>query len=50
MLKNNLNELGHNLGLPHCPNKKCFMQDGAESIKTVDKVNFNLCEKCKSQI
>jgi archaemetzincin len=45
-----LHELGHNMGLPHCPNKKCFMQDAAETIKTVDRVNFFLCEDCKSKI
>lgn len=45
-----LHELGHNFGLPHCANKNCFMQDGAESIKTVDKVNFNLCNSCKYKL
>lgn len=41
-----MHELGHNLGLPHCPNKNCFMQDAAETIKTIDSVELNLCEKC----
>lgn len=45
-----LHELGHNFGLPHCPNKNCFMQDGAETIKTVDKVDFNLCNSCQKLI
>ncbi len=29
-------EIGHNFGLPHCPNTDCIMQDAAETIKTID--------------
>jgi len=43
-------ELGHNFGLPHCPDKSCIMQDAAETIKTVDNVNLNLCQSCKKKI
>lgn len=43
-------ELGHNFGLPHCPNKTCIMQDAAETIKTIDGVDLNLCESCKKKI
>lgn len=43
-------EVGHCLGLPHCNNKKCLMRDAAESVKTVDKVAFDLCSSCKKQI
>lgn len=45
-----MHELGHNLGLPHCPNKSCFMQDAAETIKTIDRVELNLCQNCLNQI
>ncbi len=45
-----LHELGHNLGLPHCKNEQCFMRDAAETIKTVDQVELNLCDKCFSKI
>lgn len=45
-----LHEFGHNLGLPHCPNLDCFMQDAAETIKTIDRVDFNLCQDCRKQI
>lgn len=45
-----MHELGHNLGLKHCPNKNCFMQDAAETIKTIDKVKLNLCQDCSKQI
>ncbi len=43
-------EVGHNLGLPHCPNKECIMQDAAETIKTVDNVELHLCDACKKKI
>lgn len=45
-----LHELGHNIGLHHCDNKNCFMTDAAESISTIDQVELNLCENCKSII
>lgn len=45
-----LHELGHNLGLKHCPNKVCFMRDAAEKLNTIDEVKLNLCSACKSKI
>ena len=45
-----LHELGHNLGLPHCENKHCFMRDATETIKTIDEVELNLCEKCFNKV
>jgi archaemetzincin len=44
-----LHELGHNLGLPHCPNN-CVMADAAETIKTVDSVPMELCKQCKAKV
>lgn len=43
-------ELGHNLGLPHCPDPKCFMADAAETVKTVDVVEESLCAACLAKI
>ncbi len=45
-----LHELGHNLGLPHCPSENCFMRDAAETIKTIDAVTLNLCNNCKDDL
>jgi archaemetzincin len=45
-----VHEIGHNLGLPHCTDKQCVMTDAAESIKTIDLVKGNLCEKCKNKL
>jgi archaemetzincin len=45
-----VHEFGHNLGLPHCPNKTCVMTDAVESVKTIDNAKLALCEKCKVQL
>ena len=45
-----VHEFGHNLGLPHCEDKKCVMTDAVESVKTIDNANLALCEKCKSKL
>ncbi len=43
-------EIGHTLGLPHCPNNHCLMNDANESIKTIDKSTGVLCDDCKKDI
>lgn len=43
-------EVGHNLGLSHCPDKTCIMQDAAESITTIDRAGPFLCKGCKTKI
>ncbi|MBR9861302.1 hypothetical protein GYB22_11255 [bacterium] len=43
-------ELGHNMGLPHCEIKGCVMQDAAETIKTIDRVNVEFCSSCKIKV
>lgn len=45
-----LHELGHEFGLPHCPDKKCFMTDAVESIQTIDNARLDLCATCKRKI
>ncbi|UOX33416.1 matrixin family metalloprotease [Flavobacterium sediminilitoris] len=45
-----VHEFGHNLGLPHCSNKKCVMTDAVESIKTIDNTKLTLCEVCFNRI
>lgn len=45
-----LHEIGHNLGLKHCPDKSCLMTDAVESIRTVDAAKETLCDKCRAQI
>jgi len=43
-----IHEFGHNLGLPHCPNKHCVMTSAAEKISTIDNEKLELCSKCKT--
>lgn len=45
-----IHEFGHNLGLPHCPDKNCVMTDAAESIKTIDGCQALLCSSCKDKV
>lgn len=45
-----IHELGHNMGLPHCPNTHCIMNDANESIKTVDNSADNYCDECNKRI
>lgn len=45
-----IHELGHNMGLEHCKNKKCVMTDAAESIKTIDQVALKLCDECLEKL
>ena len=41
-----IHEMGHNMGLPHCNVKTCFMRD-AEGHDTTDE-ETDFCEKCKA--
>jgi archaemetzincin len=39
-------EVGHVLGLHHCPKEGCLMNDANEKISTVDNSTGVLCEAC----
>lgn len=41
-----IHELGHTAGLPHCPEKTCFMRDAEGKNPTNEEIEF--CEKCKT--
>lgn len=45
-----IHEFGHNLGLPHCPDKNCVMTSAAEKLTTIDNEKLALCQKCKKII
>jgi archaemetzincin len=45
-----IHEVGHNLGLPHCPEKHCIMNDANETIQTVDRSADDYCTRCRNRI
>lgn len=45
-----LHEIGHTLGLRHCPTRGCIMQDCKGTIRTVDASNGTYCRACRSEI
>ena len=45
-----LHELGHNFGLPHCPNPHCIMNDANEKISTVDNAADDYCSSCRKKL
>jgi archaemetzincin len=45
-----IHEVGHTLGLPHCPDKNCVMTDACEKITTIDNTKGVLCERCRKNI
>lgn len=45
-----IHEIGHNMGLPHCPNPRCIMNDANEHISTVDDSGNDLCTSCRNKL
>jgi predicted Zn-dependent protease len=43
-------EVGHILGLPHCPTPGCIMQDAQGKIATIDRSNGALCPDCQKRL
>lgn len=43
-------ELGHTLGLDHCPTLGCLMQDAGGKIATVDGESGKPCEACAARL
>lgn len=40
-------ELGHQLGLDHCPNRGCVMEDAKGTVTTFDRSTGRLCATCR---
>lgn len=45
-----IHEFGHNLNLPHCPNKKCVMTSAVESMANIDRADLSFCKKCTNKM
>ena len=44
-----VHELGHTLGLPHCPSPRCDMQDACGGAARLDR-SIGLCEHCRENL
>ncbi len=44
-----VHEIGHTLGIEHCPTPGCLMQDAEGSVLTVDNER-DLCQRCREHL
>jgi archaemetzincin len=44
-----VHEIGHTLGLPHCPTRGCLMEDAEGSVRTCDR-EYDLCPRCRTRL
>jgi archaemetzincin len=44
-----VHEVGHTLGLPHCPTRGCLMEDARGSVLTTDR-EYDLCARCRNEL
>lgn len=49
LAKTVVHEVGHTIGLPHCPNYGCIMEDGKGSVLTTDHER-DVCPECRARV
>lgn len=49
LAKTVVHEVGHTIGLPHCPNYGCIMEDGKGSVTTTDHER-DICAACRARV
>jgi predicted Zn-dependent protease len=47
--KTAVHEIGHTLGLEHCPHRGCLMEDARGTVFTTDR-EYDLCPDCRRQL
>ena len=45
-----IHEIGHNLGLSHCPVDTCLMSETNGNISTLNKLGGDYCKKCRHKL
>lgn len=49
LAKTAVHEIGHTLGLEHCPTHGCLMEDARGQVKTSDR-EHDLCPRCRARL
>ena len=44
-----IHEVGHTIGLRHCPTHGCFLEDAGGTVETIDRETF-LCDLCQGRV
>ncbi|WP_153799201.1 matrixin family metalloprotease [Foetidibacter luteolus] len=50
LIKVTLHELGHNLGLGHCPETGCLMSETNGNMAMLNKAGSNYCNRCRKKL
>lgn len=49
LAKTAVHEIGHTLGLDHCPTRGCLMEDARGKVSTTDG-EYDYCDRCRQQL